>query len=330
MDRRDFLKATSTVIAGSTLAPGLLAGKAAPAASNAEGRLVFPISRNWRYNHAYVEGAHTREFDDSAFERVVIPHTNVRLPWHSFDEKQYEFVSIYRRRFKLPPEARGHYVFVDFEGVMTASTVWINGVRLGEYKGGYTPFLFELTQHLDLGGENVLAVDVDSTERADIPPFGNQIDYLTFGGIYREVWLRIVPATFIENVFAKPKAVLSEHPGLDVDCFLQHMEASHEALTLEVELHEGDRVLTKATQLLPASEAAPEPVAHTVHFENLAGIKLWDLEHPNLYSGQCWLLKGTELVDRQRRTSGFREAQLTDHGLELNGKVIKLLGLDRH
>src|SRR5450755_1454333 len=108
MYRRDFLKTTSTVIAGATLAPGVLAGaSAAPGDSSATGRLVLPINRNWRYNPAYVEGAHAREFDDSKFERVVIPHTNIKLPWHSFDEKLYEFVSIYRRRFKLPPEAAG-------------------------------------------------------------------------------------------------------------------------------------------------------------------------------------------------------------------------------
>jgi hypothetical protein len=179
MDRRDFVKTTSAVLAGTTLAPGLLAGNSVPAARNALGRMVFPINRNWRFNRAFVEGAHEREFDDSAFDRVVIPHTNVRLPWHSFDDKQHEFVSIYRRRFRLPAAARGKRVFFDFEGVMTASTVWINGVRLGEYKGGYTPFSFDLTPHIDFDGENVLAVDVDSTERPDIPPFGHQIDYLT-------------------------------------------------------------------------------------------------------------------------------------------------------
>ncbi len=92
-----------------------------------------------------------------------------------------------------PPKPEGKHVFVDFEGVMTASTVWINGTKLGEYKGGYTPFSFDLTPHLDFNGENVLAVDVDSSERPDIPPFGYEIDYLTFGGIYREVSLRVVP-----------------------------------------------------------------------------------------------------------------------------------------
>ena len=163
MDRRDFLKTTSTMIAGATLAPSTLAGRAA---ATSEGRLVLPINRNWRYSRKFAQGAHGREFDDSGFERVVVPHTNVRLPWHSFDEKTYEFVSIYRRHFKLPAEARGKHVFVDFEGVMTASTVWINGVNVGEYKGGYTPFSFDLTPHIDFDGENVLAVDVDSTRAA--------------------------------------------------------------------------------------------------------------------------------------------------------------------
>ena len=151
---------------------------------------------------------------------MVVPHTNIQLPWHGFDEKEYTFVSTYRRRFNFPHGAEGKRVFVDFEGAMTASTVWINGVLLGEYKGGFTPFTFELTQHLRRDKVNVLVVEVDSTERADIPPFGNEIDYLTFGGIYREVALRVVPVTYIDNIFARPRDVLSGAPGLDVDCFL--------------------------------------------------------------------------------------------------------------
>ena len=193
MDRRDFLKTTGTLIAGATVASGLSAPNAS-AESTTKGRMVLPINRNWRFSPKATDAARARAFDDSGFERVTVPHTNLRVPWHSFDEKSYEFVSIYRRRFKLPAAARGKRVFVDFEGVMTASTVWVNGVRLGEYKGGFTPFWFELTPHLDWDGENVLAVEVDSSERPDIPPFGYEVDYLTFGGIYREVlsarWFR--------------------------------------------------------------------------------------------------------------------------------------------
>ena len=69
--------------------------------------MMLPINRNWRYSPKVVDGGHATRFDDSGFDRVVMPHTNLRLPWHSFDEKIYEFVSIYRRRFKLPPEAKG-------------------------------------------------------------------------------------------------------------------------------------------------------------------------------------------------------------------------------
>ena len=295
-----------------------------------EGRLILPLNRKWLYSRTVTAGAQGKNFDDSGYAKVVIPHTNIRLPWHSFDEKSYEFVSSYRRHFQLPAAARGKHVFVDFEGVMTASTVWINGTRLGEYKGGYTPFTFELTSHVDFDGENVLAVDVDSSERPDIPPFGYEIDYLTFGGIYREVSLRIVPGTFLENVFAKPKDVLSEHPSLEVDCHIQRLEASQEPLRLEVVLREGDRVIDTGSQNVPSSAASSEAAVYTVHLANLKSIKLWDLAHPNLYTVDVSLRRGDQQIDGVSRRIGFREAQFTDHGFELNGKVIKLRGLDRH
>jgi beta-galactosidase len=327
MNRRNFLRTTGTVLAGAALTRHAAAEHAADSAEG--GRLILPINRNWRYNRSYVEGAHDLSFDDSKFDRVVIPHTNVKLPWHSFDDRNYEFVSIYRRRFKLPPEARGRSVFVDFEGAMTASTVWINGVKLGEYKGGYTPFSFDLTPHVDFDGENLLAVDLDSTERPDIPPFGYQIDYLTFGGIYREVSLRIVPWSFIENIFAQPKDSLTEHPRVDVACFLQYQKQS-EGLDLEVELRDGEKVLAKATKKVAAAATSNEPAATNVSLENFGAIKLWDLPSPNLYSVHVRLLRGGQVVDADMRRIGFREAQFTDHGFELNGKVIKLRGLDRH
>ena len=330
MDRRDFLKTTGTAFAGATLAPASFATSPPGGNSGLVGRKILLLNRRWRYSPSLVEGAHDLVFDDSRFERVVVPHSNVRLPWHSFDESTYEFVSIYRRRFTLPPEAVGNHVFVDFEGVMTAATVWINGVKLGEYKGGYTPFSFDLTPHLNFAGENVLAVDVDSRERADIPPFGHQIDYLTFGGIYREVSLRIVPSTFIENVFARPKDVLGENPKVEVNCFLQHLASLGDTLTLEVELRNGDSLIAKSSKRIPPAAIALDPVPHTVVLEKINGIKLWDLTNPNLYTVHVRLMRGDRLVDEDTRRIGFRHAEFTDHGFELNGKAVKLRGLDRH
>jgi beta-galactosidase len=331
MQRRDFLKTTGTLIAGATLSHSALdAETTSTNSAKAAGRLILPINRNWKYSAALTQAAHAKDFNDSGFEQVLIPHTNIRLPWHSFDDKSYEFISVYRRHFKLPPEAKGRRVFVDFEGVMTASVVWLNGTRIGEYKGGFTPFSFDLTSHIDFDGDNVLVVDVDSTERADVPPFGYQIDYLTFGGIYREVQLRIVPDTFLENIFAKPQNVLTDHPSLDVVCYLKSVTAMREPLTLQISLKDGDKVLATATQKVASAGVSDQPVAHPVQLTNLGPIELWDLNHPRLYTVQVQLMHGAQTIDEDTRTIGFREANFTDHGFELNGKVIKLRGLDRH
>jgi beta-galactosidase len=351
MIRRDFIKTAGAVVASTTFSSSPLLAQE----PIAQGRIILPINRNWRYHPAKVSGAESPSFDDSKFVRVVIPHTNIELPWHSFDDKDYEFVSTYRRRFRFPKGAEGKRVFVDFEGAMTASTVWINGVPLGEYRGGFTPFSFELTKHLRKDAENVLVVQLDSTERADIPPFGYEIDYMTFGGIYREVNLRIVPPTYIDNIFAKPTDVLSGNPSLEVNCFVAGEPVAGGALSIEAELRDGDNVIAKASRTIermakagepngenppldPYTDAAvhastqtlKDPARQTVVLPHLAGIQLWDLEHPRLYSVHVRLLHSGSVIDEGSRRIGFREATFTDHGFSLNGKIIKLRGLNRH
>jgi beta-galactosidase len=347
MDRRIFLKTTGTLLASAALPHASALGEE----PLVKGRTILPMNRNWRYHPSKVEGAEAIAFDDSAFEKVVVPHTNIKLPWHNFDDKDYEFISTYRRRFKLPASAAGKRVFVDFEGAMTASTVWINGVPLGEYKGGFTPFSFELTPHLRFQEENVLVVQVDSTERADIPPFGYEIDYMTFGGIYREVSLRAVPHTYIDNIHARPKDVMSGNPSIDVDCFLAG-DLTASKLSLEVELRDGDQVIAKGAHALPRKpsvaagdtvvdpvtsapayasvETTDDPARSTLSLTGLGNIKLWDLASPQLYTVHVRLLQSGEAIDEDQRRVGFREATFTDHGFSLNGKIIKLRGLDRH
>lgn len=322
MDRRDFLKTTGSLLAASAVAAPL-AAETAPHA-----RAVLSFNRRWRYSTQANPAARERVFDDSRFDAVTLPHTNLRTPWHGFDEKAYQFVSIYRRHFKVPPVAHGRRIFIDFEGVMTAATVYLNGTKLGEHKGGYTPFSFELTPHLDWAGDNVLAVEVDSRERADIPPFGDLVDYLTFGGIYREVSLRFVAPAYIENIFAQPKNVLSGAPQLDVLCMLDSPEKKIEAgLALEAALYDGDKLIAKVEQKL---EAGALPEATTLHFAKLDGIALWDLQTTRLYRLVVTLLKDGRAYDNDERRIGFREAKFTPQGFSLNGKIVKLRGLDRH
>jgi beta-galactosidase len=349
MIRRDFIK-----LAGAAAASAALSASPARAEQErASGRRILPINRGWRYHPAWVDGAESPTFDDSAFERIVIPHCNIKLPWHDFDDKEYEFVSTYRRRFRCPKDAEGKRVFVDFEGVMTASTVWINGQLLGNYRGGFTPFSFELTRHLSRDSDNVLVVQVDSTERPDIPPFGYEIDYMTFGGIYREVGLRVVPQVCIDNIFAQPKDVLGSSPSLDVHCFLTGDQTLAGAFALEAELRDGNRVVAKArrestrtasksaegdTAVDPYTDAAvyatyettSDPARFTVTLEKLSGIQLWTLDKPRLYTVHVRLLADGRVLDEDSRRIGFREATFTDHGFSLNGQIVKLRGLDRH
>jgi beta-galactosidase len=350
MIRRDFLKTAGAVLASTAISrSSVLAEDQVPG-----GRKILPLSRNWRYHPAKVDGAESPGFDDSKFTTVVIPHTNIELPWHNFDDKSYEFISTYRRRFKYPEGAEGKRVFADFEGAMTASTVWLNGELLGNYRGGFTPFSFELTRHLRKDAENVLVVQLDSTERADIPPFGYEIDYMTFGGIYREVSLRIVPTTYIDNIFAQPKDVLnSAGPSLDVNCFLAGEMAG--PLSIEAELQDGDHVIAKTARSIDR-KAAPgaisgldtsldsyndaavyastqtlkDPSRYTASLPHLSGVQLWALEKPKLYTVHVRLLRSGRVIDEDTRRIGFRDAMFTDHGFSLNGEIVKLRGLDRH
>jgi len=344
MDRRSFLKATGTLAAAVTVSRNALAAASRPLAA---GRSVLPINRGWRYSAKPSASIHEPSFDDSALTRVIIPHTNIALPWHSFDDRDFEFISAYRRKFNIPASAQGKRVFADFEGVMLASTVYCNGHKLGEYRGGYTPFSFELTHHLK-PSNNILSLDVDSTKRKDIPPFGNEVDYLTFGGIYREVALRIVPQVFIENIHAKTKDVLT-NPSVEIDVYLDRANNTNPgALSVHAELRDGDNVLAQSTtpvtlpavkqhhpedadQALGALAYDPAKDAPSATITLAAGkINLWDFTHPNLYTVHVQLLEDNNPIDEDTRRIGFREATFTDHGFSLNGNIVKLHGLDRH
>ena len=291
---------------------------------------MLPLNRGWLFQPKVVPGDTDTAFDDKGFASIVLPHTNKALPWHSFDDAEYEFGSTYRRHFRLPAAARDKRVFVDFEGAMTASTVWINGQKLGEYKGGYTPFSFELTRYVRWEGDNVLAVHLDSTERQDIPPFGYEIDYMTFGGIYREVNLRVVPAIFLENVVARAIDVLAPAPSLEVECFFDGSAKAPSGASLQIELRDGDTVVAKQSAALGVTPSESRTVSQVVRLERIPGIQLWDLRSPKLYTVHVQLVRDGHVDDEDSRRIGFREARFTPSGFSLNGRIVKLRGLDRH
>jgi beta-galactosidase len=322
-NRRSFIKTSGAGLAGLALLPNITDIAFAQSGSTSQ-RRILPLNHNWLFSDKVLPNGSSPTFNDRSFTRVTIPHTNKLLPWHGFDDKEYEFVSLYRRHFTMPPGLSGRRVFIDFGGVMTAAKVTINGHSLGEYRGGYTPFSFELTPHLNLRGDNVLAIEVDSTERKDIPPFGGDIDYLTFGGIYRDVSLRVVPQTFIENVFAKAAGVMTGDRHVAVQCFLDRVDSGN-PLELVAELRDGNRVVASQS-----TDIGPNDKTINLSLRNLASVELWDSDHPKLYDVTVRLLESNHVIDEYSTRIGFREAKFTPDGFFLNGKHLKLRGLNRH
>jgi beta-galactosidase len=293
-------------------------------------RSVGRINRGWRY--APVPLTPGAEADPGEhLEQVTLPHSTVPLPARAFDDRAYQILSSYRRTLDLTGvDATATRVFVDFDGVMTAATVFLNGTRLAEHLGGFVPFSVELTDALRWDGEDVLAVQVDSTERPDVPPFGGHLDYLTFGGIYRDVRLRLVPRTYLADVFAKPLEVLTDRRRIDVRCTVAGTRTGREPLTLTAAVLDGDRVVASATQPLPQDDVGGDRTEQVVTVHGLDSLRLWDVHDPCLYRVVVTLQAGEQEVDRLEVRTGLRQARFEDGGFFLNGRRTLLRGLNRH
>ncbi|MBE0337750.1 glycoside hydrolase family 2 protein [Paenibacillus sp. 23TSA30-6] len=287
-------------------------------------RTILPMNDQWFYRPEYVESEISAGIDASRYEPILLPHTNVELPYNYFDDKAFQFVSTYKRELNIPADTKGKRVYVDFEGVMTYAQVYLNGVKAGEHKGGYTPFSIELTGLAEYGGSNVLTVIVDSTERDDIPPFGAVIDYLTYGGIYREVQLRVVEPVHLGTVFVQTPEPLAASKAVRVVAELEGVGDQEDDLTVALRLLDGANV---KAEIRPTEVKSAEV---TLELKELNGLQLWDIDDPKLYEAELTLLRNGEELDRLNVRFGFREAEFQPDGFYLNGRKLKLLGLNRH
>jgi len=291
-------------------------------------RNIYSLCQNWLFSEAFHPSHMEKNCSEEFFTPVILPHTNHLFPINAFDDKNYQFVSSYRRHLRIPQALKGQLIFVDFDGAMAAAKVYLNGAFLCEHKGGYTPFSADLTEHIHWEGDNVLAVELDSRECPGIPPFGGQIDYLTFGGIYREVRLRAVNPVFIENVFVKPRNVLSKEASLEVECFISNSPGKTCEASLQIS------ILKQSTPVLTAQQVHPIPSNGSskalVSIPGCSILEMWSPESPNLYEAEVSLVINGLIADTYTTRFGFRECKFTPEGFKLNGKRIQLRGLNRH
>ncbi len=290
-------------------------------------RALFPFNDDW----LYLPDRAGSDVPDSAFTRVTLPHTNKVFPHHNFDSAEYEFVSTYRKHFALPEPLDGRRAYLDFDGAMIAATVTVNGHAFPEHPGGYTPFSFDITEHVRTHADNLLVVHLDSSERPDIPPFGNVVDYLTFGGIYRDVRLRLVEPCHVVNVFVRPADVLSATPRVEVDVWLRNQSERPARRDLCCAVESEGGTLAEARQTVDVR--AQETVKVTLALPQ-ARYQLWTLDDPRLYQCVTRLYEtgaGNDPLDAVSVRFGLRQAEFrADGGFYLNGERLKLIGLNRH
>ena len=276
-------------------------------------RTAHALNFDWKYYPKFSEDMINPDYNDSKFEVVDIPHANKELPLNYFDEKSYQFVSCYRKSFDLPKKTKGNRYILHFEGASVYSKVYLNGEFIGEYKGAYNRFSFDITDKVK-AKKNTLVVELDSTERNEIPPFGKVVDYLVYGGIYREVWIEEVNEIYIEDVFVRTFNVLHPKKLLDIDVTLS--ESTKGKLTFT--LLDGDKVIgEKSTDFNGKVINAKWAVSD---------VELWDTESPKLYT----VAVKFDDCDEKSVRFGFRECRFIKDGFYLNGKKIKIRGLNRH
>ena len=272
-------------------------------------RTIVHINFGWEFTEGF-----SPEFASGGqveTETVNLPHTCRETPFDHFDEGIYQMDCGYRRRIRIPESAAGKRIFLIVGAAAHSAQVYVNGKPCGErHQCGYTHFEVELTHAVTVGQNALLSIEVDSREDQNIPPFGHVIDYMTYGGLYREVRLEFREQCHITDIFAKPET----SGRLTVQC---QAEGKPDSVRHTLFL-DGEKVCGVSS----------DTVESTVL--NVPDVKLWDIDQPILYTLVSELSKKGEITDRVETRIGFRKAQFRKDGFYLNGKKIKLVGLNRH
>lgn len=249
-------------------------------------------------------------------QAVRLPHTCREVPLHYASPADYEMVCGYRKQFRVPPVQAAPRLFVRFDGAAHQAVVRINGKLAGQHRGGYTGFAVEITDLVDREGENLLTVQLDTREDPAIPPFGFVIDYLTYGGLYREVWLEATAESRLTDLFVYT-------PTLHEAVVQWTAELTPAAVAVRIRLETADGTLL-AEQTAQAAETGKIRLS-------VPDAQPWDTEHPVLHHAVAELLNAAgQPIDRKQVTFGFRTAEFRADGFYLNGKKTFLRGLNRH
>ncbi len=264
------------------------------------------ICAQWEFTRQWSE--EFMNFDTEA-EPVELPHNPVEIPQHYADHEDYQMVCGYRRKLTVSEQMKGKKLFLQFDGAAHIATVYVNGKEAGQHRCGYTAFTVDITNFVTVG-ENRVAVCLDTTENAQVPPFGFVIDYLTYGGLYREAWLIEKNVSHIRDVTVTTSSIDSADITVDAAEFTGEYEFTILSQT-------GDQVWQTRGR------------KNHVSAQRL-NVRAWRPEEPVRYICRVRLYNGGKLEDEETVFFGFRSAEFCADGFYLNGEKYFLRGLNRH
>jgi beta-galactosidase/beta-glucuronidase len=223
----------------------------------------------------------------------------------------------YKYSFKIAPQHKGKKIFIIFDASMTDTEVKINGKSAGlKHQGGFYQFKYDITDLVQFDKANLLEVTVSKkSTNASINRAERKADFWLFGGIFRPVYLEILPATSIERVAINAKA--------NGDFNMQVFSNASAKQTVEAQVYDlKGKAVDKPFQLLSG-----DSMLHH-HFSN---IKLWNPEQPNLYNVIISIKDGAKIIHTIKQRFGFRTAELREQdGFYINGKKVIFKGVCRH
>lgn len=341
------LQAVCLCVLGLALIPRTYAASSADLSP----RVEKTFSTHWLYAARDVPDGEQPGLNDSGFEQVSVPHANVLLPAETFDPDDFRFVSWYRKHFRAEDSWKGRLVTLRFQGVMTVADVYLNGKHLATHKGGYTSFDVDLTPDLKFGEENIVAVRVDSRIQPHVPPEGapevsrsglyffangghlarvapKMYGYYLFGGIQRDVELRVTDRLHIERVYYVTKRI---QPGAAVAATItvRNDRASVVDSVVRVRLQDpAGHEVGAATAQAKLSAGEEKDVALTI--DSISNPRLWDPDHPDRYIAEAEVGDSTASADREATWIGIRVIDWQGGTFHINGKPLQLRGLNRH
>lgn len=250
----------------------------------------------------------TEDFD-AGFDNAVsvrLPHTAKEIPYNYINCRDYQMVCGYRKVFTAPTGWQGKKLILRFDGAAHEAAVFCNGENVGYHACGYTAFCVDITDFVRLGGENVIDVRLDTRESLNIPPFGFVIDYLCYGGLYREVTLEVKDPEYIQEVLIENIGLREIRVRISSEC---------------------DNVVTDIVD--KAGSVISSAVGKAFEL-GVPEAELWSVDSPILYTARVRAMRNGECVDEKCLRFGFRTVNFKSDGFYLNGERLKIRGLNRH